>query len=60
MSNNGIETVVEIPFEGDCRLAHDRVPLSDFLNNSPLCGAEIDLTRDKSPLRDAFDLSKKG
>ena len=33
--------------------------LSDFFRESPLVGVELDLTRDKTPVRDNFILQKQ-
>jgi len=58
ITKNGTATAVIISFSEFERLNSRKESLSSFLLNSPLCGADIDLTRDKDPGR-TIDLSEE-
>ncbi len=58
ITKNGTPTAVVISFNEYRRLTFKKESLSDFLLNSALRGADIDLTRDKDTGRPTLDFSK--
>lgn len=56
ITRRGEATAVVLSYEEYRKLTLERQPLSEFFRNSPLADVDLDLTRDKSPLRDIGDL----
>lgn len=56
ITRRGVKTAVVISFEDYRRLLVSRKKLSTFFRESPLAEAPLELDRDKSPLREAFQL----
>jgi prevent-host-death family protein len=56
ITRRGVETVIVVSWTEYREMLLSRKKLSDFFRESPLAGADLDLTRDKSPLRQAVDL----
>lgn len=56
ITHQGEKTAVVLSFEEYRRLLVSRQKLSDFFRESPLAEVELDLERDKSPLREDFTL----
>ena len=56
ITRRGAKTAVILSFEDYRRLVASRKKLSEFFQESPLAGAELDLERDKSPVREAFQV----
>jgi len=52
----GEATAVILSYEAYRKLTLERQPLSEFFRDSPLADLDLDLTRDKSHLRDIGDL----
>ncbi|MFL5734004.1 MAG: hypothetical protein ACJ78Q_12495 [Chloroflexia bacterium] len=52
MTRRGVETAIVVSISDYRNLLSGRKKLSEFLGESPLAVTELDLTRDKSPLRD--------
>ena len=59
ITKNGTATAVVISFSEYNRLTAKKESLSEFLLNSPLRGAEIDLTRDKDTGRLGPDFTEE-
>jgi prevent-host-death family protein len=59
ITKNGREAAVVISYLEFQRLTAKNESLSDFLLNSPLRGAEIDLTRSKDTGRETIDFSSE-
>ena len=57
ITKNGREAAVVISYQEFQRLTAKKESLSDFLLNSPLRGAKIDLTRSKDTGRAGVDFS---
>lgn len=56
ITRRGEEVAVVLSMAEYRRLAAAKTRLSEFLQNSPLAGVELDLERDRSPLRSATGL----
>ncbi len=56
ITRHGVKTAVVLSFEDYRRLVASRKKLSEFFRESPLAEAELDLERDKSPVREAISL----
>ena len=56
ITRRGVKTAVVISFEDYRRLVASRKKLSTFFRESPLAEVPLDLDRDKSPLREEFQL----
>ena len=56
ITRRGVKTAVVLSFEDYRRLTASRKKLSDFFRESPLAEVELDLERDKSPVREALEL----
>ncbi len=56
ITKRGIEAAVVLSYTEYRRLQLGQAKLSDFFRQSPLVAAELDLSRDTSPLRDDIDL----
>jgi len=56
ITKHGVKTAVVISFEDYRRLVASRKKLSDFFRESPLAEVSLDLERDKSPIREEFQL----
>jgi prevent-host-death family protein len=56
ITRRGVETVIVVSWTEYREMLLSRKKLSDFFRESPLAGADLDLTRDRSPLRQAVDL----
>jgi prevent-host-death family protein len=54
ITRRGVKTAVVLSFEEYCRLIASREKLSTFFRQSPLAEVELDLERDKSPVRPGF------
>ena len=52
ITKRGIETAIVLSFADYRKLLLRQKKLSEFFRDSPLAGANLDLTRDTSPLRD--------
>ncbi len=59
ITKNGTATAVVISFSEYKRLTAKKQSLSEFLLNSPLRGADIDLTRSKDTGRPTIDFSEE-
>ncbi|MFA4837710.1 MAG: type II toxin-antitoxin system Phd/YefM family antitoxin [Dehalococcoidia bacterium] len=51
ITKRGTDTAVVLSYTEYRRLFFTQKKLSDFFRESPLVGVELDLTRDKSPVR---------
>ncbi len=56
ITRRGVETAVLLSYAEYRRLQLGQAKLSDFFRQSPLVDADLDLTRDPSPLRDDITL----
>ena len=56
ITRRGVETAVLISFEEYSSMATKPQSLIEFFRSSPLVGVELDLERDKSPLRPPIEL----
>ena len=56
ITRRGIEVVIVIAYEQFKKMAASEEKLSDFFSNSPLAGEELDLSRDRSAIRDEMKL----
>lgn len=54
ITESGVETAIVLSYADYRKLLACRSRLSDFFRESPLVGAEPDLTRDPSPVRNSF------
>ena len=54
ITRRGVEVAIVLSVEEYRQLTASEEKLSDFFRQSPLVDMEIDLTRDKSSVRDAF------
>ena len=59
ITKNGTATAVVISYSEYKRLTAKKESLSEFLLNSPLRGADIDLTRSKDTGRPTIDFSEE-
>ncbi len=51
ITRRGVETAVLLSYADYQKMLLNRQKLSDFFRQSPLVGADLDLTRDPSPVR---------
>ena len=56
VTKRGVEVAVVISFVDYQKLTVTRGKLSSFFRDSPLVGADLDLARDKSDVREGFHL----
>ncbi len=56
ITRHGVETVIVLAYEEYRRMLLSQPRLGDFFRQSPLAGAELDLTRDKRSWRNDVDL----
>ena len=56
ITRRGVEVAIVLSVEEYRQLKASQDKLSDFFRQSPLVGIELDLSRDKSPIRDEFVL----
>jgi prevent-host-death family protein len=56
ITRRGSKTAVILSFEDYRRLIASRKKLSEFFRESPMAMEELDLERDKSPVREAMQL----
>jgi len=56
ITRRGIEVVIVIAYEQFKKMAASEEKLSDFFKKSPLAGEELDLSRDRSVVRDEIKL----
>ena len=56
ITRHGVEVVIVIAYEQYRKMTASEQKLSDYFRNSPLVGEELDLTRDKSAIRDEMTL----
>ncbi len=56
ITRRGVDTAVLISFADYQKMVVQQEKLSDFFRQSPLVGAELDLTRDPSPSRPDIEL----
>jgi len=54
ITRRGVKTAVVLSFEEYRRFIGSRKKLSTFFRESPLAEAELQLERDRSPVRDSF------
>jgi antitoxin Phd len=54
ITRRGVEVAIVLSVEEYRQLKTSKEKLSDFFRQSPLADIELDLTRDKSPVRDEF------
>lgn len=54
ITRRGVEVAIVLSMEEYRQLTISKEKLSDFFRQSPLFDLDIDLNRDKSPIRDAF------
>lgn len=56
ITRRGVETAVLLSYAEYQKMLSSQSKLSDFFRQSPLVGAELDLSRDTSPVRTHLDL----
>ena len=56
ITRHGEEVVIIIAYDQFRKMTFSEQKLSDFFRNSPLVGEDLDLTRDKSALREEMVL----
>ena len=56
ITRHGVEVAIVLSLDEYRRLASSQEKLSDFFRHSPLAEVDIDLSRDKSPVREDFAL----
>jgi len=56
ITKRGIETAIVLSYAEYRKLQLAQQPLSAFFHESPLAEAELDLSRDPSPIRDTISL----
>ncbi len=56
ITKRGRETVIVLSYDDYRKIILAQKKLSDFFRESPLFGIDLDLTRDKSPIRTEVDL----
>lgn len=56
ITRRGVETAVLLSYADYQKMLSSQSRLSDFFRQSPLVGAELDLSRDTSPVRAHLDL----
>lgn len=54
ITKRGVETAIVLSYADYRKMLLHQQKLSDFFRESPLVGADLDLTRDTSPLRKDF------
>lgn len=52
ITKRGIETAIVLSYQDYRKMVASQKKLSQFFRESPLVGADLDLTRDTSPIRD--------
>lgn len=52
ITKRGIETAIVLSYRDYRKMVASQKKLSQFFRESPLVGADLDLTRDTSPIRD--------
>jgi prevent-host-death family protein len=56
VTKRGVESVIILSVEDYRQMIAGQQKISEFFRESPLVGVELDLTRDKTPVRDDFTL----
>lgn len=56
ITKRGVETAIVLSYAEYRKMLANKKKLSEFFRDSPLVGADLDLTRDASPLRDLINL----
>jgi len=56
ITRHGVEVAIVLSYEDYRRMMASQEKLSDFFRNSPLAGADLDLSRDTSPVREEVTL----
>lgn len=56
ITRHGNEAVIVLSYAEYQKITAPQEKLSDFFRNSPLADIELDLSRDKSPIRDGLEL----
>ena len=56
ITRRGVEVVIVIAYEQYKKMTVSEQKLSDFFRNSPLVDEDLDLTRDKSAIREEITL----
>jgi antitoxin Phd len=56
ITRHGVEVAIVLSLDEYRRLASSQEKLADFFRHSPLAEVDIDLSRDKSPVREDFAL----
>ena len=56
ITRRGVKAAVILSFKDYRRLTASRKKLSEFFRDSPLAEVELDMERDKSPMREALEL----
>jgi antitoxin Phd len=56
ITRHGVEVVIVIAYEQFKKMNLSEQKLSDFFRRSPLVGVDLDLTRDKSAIREDLTL----
>ena len=56
ITRHGVEVAIVLSLDEYRRLAASQEKLSEFFKHSPLAEVDIDLSRDKSPVREDFAL----
>lgn len=56
ITRRGVEVVIVIAYDQFKKMTVSGQKLSDFFRSSPLAGQELDLTRDKSAVREELTL----
>ena len=56
ITKRGEEVVIVVSYQEFQRLVSSQQKLSNFFRQSPLAGVELDLSRDRSPVRDDLAL----
>lgn len=54
ITKRGIETAIVLSYRDYRKMVASQKKLSQFFRESPLVGADLDLTRDTSPIRDVI------
>jgi antitoxin Phd len=55
ITRHGVEVAIVLSYESYQKMVASRGKLSDFFRDSPLAGVDLDLGRDKSGARKAFE-----
>ncbi len=56
ITRRGVEVVIVIAYDQFKKMKFSEQKLSDFFRSSPLVGVDLDLTRDKSAIREDLTL----